>query len=885
MENVCGVIKVKNIANVFFKRNIILFYIILFNFILPTKVFCFEKILFDSDNISPDSYAYVKDFEGLYDQYPSVKLLDHLHIKIILTDKISQTSITNDIFLKVYIKSKILSNGYPNNQYSETTTGVLGKAFMQLVLPQSIKIDYKNINGSFINASDNAKYQIISEESCNDILVSTIFSALFSLVGDPLFIITTINASYDINELIQTCNDERMTKYLENISEDLYDIINLPITINQGEKFEISGKRYAKEALFVIPVKSEFEYVLDQLASLGFSFYYRGEVAALFSDPINGYDTKKESVVTIITNKIKETLIDSDSDSIPDWYEIKYGLNPYDSSDGKGTSSDKDSDGLTNFSEYIENLNPSTKDTDGDGLPDKWEIDNYLNPLKNDAYMDYDGDKITNIEEYNYGLDPDEIPSSYLIYDSLNDKNDPKNYPYSMWIWYTDTGVPGTWSDKFHRVKIEYNLIHPFNTYGSLIITLEPNKSQDPKRDYFFRVEAFPVDENRLILSVPKTISALINRSKIFAEAYYTNSSTPEKLQSIIPSCTTSIWDYIGKLIVSTQIPGFSTLLKIDEYIKCINNNLNPYDGSIFNERDTLFSETNRNTHDLITYTWFVPGRLSLEEPRIEKIKIYIPVATTPDIFFSLLNRIDGRISIDFMANTQYEVTYSDGNSELWNITTIPKMRFIKDRIGTVPLDSDADGLPDYWEDKYNLNKYINNTNNDPDGDGFVNLVEYQGESNPNDSNSLPNLIMDININVNQNYYPGNEVNTNISIKDWLGNPLNVQENDCNVMVRDKNNYLILSGKCSKVNKNYAFNFLIDDRFSPGTYTIEVSAMKPGYQSAIASKTFTVELPPGSGHDVGVTAVSWDSGSSFKPTEGDFIVNKGEITVVSGKNY
>ncbi len=45
-------------------------------------------------------------------------------------------------------------------------------------------------------------------------------------------------------------------------------------------------------------------------------------------------------------------------------------------------------------------------DTDGDGMPDAWEIANKLDPFADDASDDEDGDELTNAEEYALGTDP-----------------------------------------------------------------------------------------------------------------------------------------------------------------------------------------------------------------------------------------------------------------------------------------------------------------------------------------------------------------------------------------------------------------------------------------------------------------------------------------------
>lgn len=94
--------------------------------------------------------------------------------------------------------------------------------------------------------------------------------------------------------------------------------------------------------------------------------------------------TRQTTDIALSGTGVIDPVADSDSDGIPDYWEIEYKLDPNDPTDAVG---DFDEDGLLNIDEYKNGTHPRVADTDKDGLSDGEEVAQGTDPLARTPYI------------------------------------------------------------------------------------------------------------------------------------------------------------------------------------------------------------------------------------------------------------------------------------------------------------------------------------------------------------------------------------------------------------------------------------------------------------------------------------------------------------------
>jgi hypothetical protein len=157
--------------------------------------------------------------------------------------------------------------------------------------------------------------------------------------------------------------------------------LQFAISANQSRALAFLRSRQNANGGYGTPSSTAFETAAALLAILG-----SGQpLTAAETNAINYLSSTQQSNGSWVDDPYSTALAlralafprDTDGDGLPDDYEMANAMNPNDPTDAAG---DRDSDGLANLEEFRRGTNPNSPDTDADGVDDLTEIANGSNP-------------------------------------------------------------------------------------------------------------------------------------------------------------------------------------------------------------------------------------------------------------------------------------------------------------------------------------------------------------------------------------------------------------------------------------------------------------------------------------------------------------------------
>jgi Bacterial TSP3 repeat len=386
---------------------------------------------------------------------------------------------------------------------------------------------------------------------------------------------------------------------------------------------------------------------------------------------LNGHEfVRRSNPQDPITEGENDATYDTDGDLMPDSWELSFGAFEYSLTKQRtifvnqldwqfaDAGNDPDSDHLTNLVEYGRKTYPVDYDTDNDRMPDDWEITNNLDPLVDDASGHLDDDGISNVYEYVLGFNPRLSTTSGPISDASKDRD--------------SDGMPDSW-------EVIYGLFVLNST--SLRYDFQPLAGLD------WRVSDALGDSDG---------DGLVNLKE------YQEDTAPNSFDTdgdYLPDG----WEFFNNLnpkdvndaVIDSDGDGIKNF---HEYVLEFNPKSHTTNG--------LTDITRNRDGDLMPDSWEALAGAFVFDAELKR-----------HIFQRVLN---------------WEVT--DGGSDRDEDGLSDQGEY---SAGTDPNDSDTDGdfLPDGWEVTHNFIPIgVANNLGDPDGDGILNQYEYLLGLNPRNS-------------------------------------------------------------------------------------------------------------------------------------------------------
>ncbi len=451
---------------------------------------------------------------------------------------------------------------------------------------------------------------------------------------------------------------------------------------------------------------------------------YDPEYAVLFNDMLPLRNARADMSIQLWDDPTGDNIgvnKDSDGDGIPDYWEVAHGMDPHNADqNGNGVSDemdDFDGDGLTNWYEFLANTDPFDMTTDG---------------LLLDASADPDGDGLTNLQEQDCGthpLHPDSDDDGWIDGYEVAYGSNPLDSldPYRQRALMVAAEGYAEAKAARYQVKDSFTLsasVNPSAYPASGVADIVSYEIGEGVWNYFVRLDPAGI------------VTAGFTRRDGSGE--FTLSAPTLRALALNAWTRVSLsYDYANRL---------ATLLLDDEPVASVPVNAQP---AIYSERILQPVKIGEGFAGMIRNVLLtVPGesgpRLDI---RFDDGTAFDPAAGTDTYGVPMGDELGGQAEDFALATTN--VPYGSVEYRLLPetaATLVGNAAFVFLDENLVPMDddhdADGDGLPDQWEIANGLNPYNADTDGngvtddleDPDLDGLTNETEYLAGTDPNNA-------------------------------------------------------------------------------------------------------------------------------------------------------
>ncbi len=398
---------------------------------------------------------------------------------------------------------------------------------------------------------------------------------------------------------------------------------------------------------------------------------------------------------------------DSNGDGVPDYWELAYGLDPDDA------NLDFDSDGLSDREEYFARSNPTLGDTDRDGIDDHTEVAVHgTDPTLPDS----DGDGTADPTELTLGTDPlledsdrDNDGDGWSNRQETLDGSDPEDFaskpPES--VVYSYSAGSYTYPDEVYEVDLRSGRVR------QLAAAWLPGALVSIAMDSRHRLYAAAGDGQLYLVNLASGVFSPIGASMGASENVSLTFDPEDRL-----------WMLRDELLYEVD-PGTAQTTLIDVFdgwdlaqIAWSNGTLY---GTTVGRPDLLYElDVGMSNATLVGPFGVHPGYRT---------------GITADSGGALWGRLNSRVIL------RIDPTTGQAFEFLSRVDSLNRFLYLRGIAiyGHDDRDFDGDGLPNYWEARFGFDPHsAADASADPDFDGLTNEQEYRMETDPTVSNLAP---------------------------------------------------------------------------------------------------------------------------------------------------